>query len=143
MQEYEYKKSNNTYILRLNKGAEIISAIKNFCNEQEIKLATVQGIGAINQVTFGFFNPEIGEYQEKTFTGPMEITSLLGNVTTKEEKTYLHLHMTTSGSDYKTYGGHLVNAKISLTGEIFITKIEGQVERQYDENTGLNLLSFK
>lgn len=141
--QYEFRKIDNTYIVRLNKGAEIISAIKDFCTSNNIKVGIVQGIGAINAATFGFFNPETKEYNEKLFEGPREITSLLGNISTKDGETYLHLHMNASGSDYNTIGGHLINATISLTGEIFITPINGTVERKFCEKTGLNLLSFQ
>ena len=141
--QYEFRKLDNTYGVRLNKGAEIITAIKDFCSSNNIKVGTVQGIGAINSVTFGFFNPKTKQYNEKVFEGSREITSLLGNISTKNEETYLHLHMNTSGEDYNTIGGHLINATISLTGEIFITPINGTVEREFCEKTGLNLLSFQ
>lgn len=141
--QYEFRKIDNTYIVRLNKGAEIISAIKDFCTSNNIKVGTVQGIGAINTATFGFFNPETKEYNEKLFEGPREITSLLGNISTKDGETYLHLHMNASGSDYNTIGGHLIKATISLTGEIFITPLNGTAERKFCEKIGLNLLSFQ
>ncbi len=141
--QYEFRKLDNTYVVRLNKEAEIISAIKDFCSSNNVKVGTIQGIGAINSVTFGFFNPETKQYNEKIFEGPREITSLIGNISTKNGETYLHLHMTASGEDYNTIGGHLINATISLTGEIFITPINGTVEREFCEKTGLNLLSFQ
>ncbi len=141
--QYEFRKLDNTYVVRLNKGAEIISAIKDFCTSNNVKVGTIQGIGAINSVTFGFFNPETKQYNEKVFEGPREITSLIGNISTKNGETYLHLHMTASGEDYNTIGGHLINATISLTGEIFITPINGTVEREFCKKTGLNLLSFQ
>ncbi len=141
--QYEFRKLDNTYVVRLNKGAEIISAIKDFCSSNNVKVGTIQGIGAINSVTFGFFNLETKQYNEKVFEGPREITSLIGNISTKNGETYLHLHMTASGEDYNTIGGHLINATISLTGEIFITPINGTVEREFCEKTGLNLLSFQ
>ena len=68
MLNYEFKKIKDTYILRLNKGAEIIQSIKDFCNENNIKTGTVQGIGAVNSATFGFFTPENKKYQETTFS---------------------------------------------------------------------------
>ena len=141
--QYEFRKLDNTYVVRLNKGAEIISAIKDFCSSNNIKVGTIQGIGAINSATFGFFNPETKQYNEKIFEGPREITSLIGNISTQNGETYLHLHMTASGEDYNTIGGHLINATISLTGEIFITPINGTIEREFCEKTGLNLLSFQ
>jgi predicted DNA-binding protein with PD1-like motif len=71
-----------------------------------------------------------------------EITSLIGNITTKEEEVYLHLHINFSNDRNNVFGGHLVRAIISATGEIFIHKINGQVEREFNEEIGLNLLSM-
>lgn len=140
---YEYRKFENNYVIRLNKNAEVIPVIKEICEKNNIKLGTVEGIGAIKSATFGFFNPETKQYQEKTFVVPMEITSLLGNITTKNGETYLHIHMNAAGSDYKTIGGHLVNATISLTGEIIIKEIKGSVERKFSDEVGLNLFKFQ
>lgn len=91
-QNYAFDKFNNKYFLRINKGSEIVSTIRNFCKTYEITLATVQGIGAVNGLALGFFNTETKVYQEKIFTEPMEITSILGNITTKDNDVYIHLH---------------------------------------------------
>lgn len=139
MTGFEYKKFNNKYFVRINKGEEIISTLKEFCKVNNINLGTVQGIGAINKATFGFFNPETKEYEEKTFSQPMEITSLLGNITVKNKEPYLHLHMNAAGKDYNTVGGHLVNAVVSLTAEITVKQSIGDIGRKFDDNIGLNL----
>ncbi len=140
--KYEFRKFENKYILKLFKNTEIITTIRTFCEENKIKLASISGIGAINSATFGFFNPETKQYQEKTFSEPMEITSLTGTVTEKDGETYLHIHMNAANKDYNSVGGHLVNAVISLTGEIIITQINGRVEREFDKEIGLNLFNF-
>lgn len=142
MEQYEFRKIENRYFIRLNKDAEIVSSLKNFCKENNVTLGTVQGIGAINTATFGLFDPVTKEYREETFTEPMEISCLLGNISTKDGETYLHLHMNASGKDYAVKGGHLVKAVISLTGEIVITPTNGKIERIFDENIGLNLFKF-
>lgn len=141
-EKYEFRKFEDKYVLRLNKGAEIVDTLKEFCAEHKILLGKIEGIGAINSATFGFFSPITKEYQERTFEEPMEVLSLLGNISTKEGSTYLHLHLSASGEDYKVVGGHLIKAIISMTGEIVITPIKGTVERQLDENIGLNLMKF-
>lgn len=139
---YEFKKFGNKFLIRINKGEEIVSTLKTFCIKNNVKLGTIQGIGAINSATFGFFNPETKHYQEKTIDKPMEITSLTGNITTKDNETYLHIHMNAAGNDYNTAGGHLVTAVVSLTAEIAIEEFSGIVERTFCEKTGLNLMDF-
>ena len=41
-----------------------------------------------------------------------------------------------------TKGGHLVKSIISATGEIVITKLEGEVQRELNPDIGLNLFKF-
>ena len=45
-----------------------------------------------------------------------------------------------SNSKYDAYGGHLNSAVISGTGEIVIEEIGGKIEREFNEEVGLNLL---
>lgn len=70
------------------------------------------------------------------------MTSLMGNISIKDSQTYLHCHVTASNDDYNTIGGHLISATISLTGEIFITALDGKISRYLDNETGLNLFKF-
>jgi predicted DNA-binding protein with PD1-like motif len=39
-------------------------------------------------------------------------------------------------------GGHLNQARISVTCEMFIHILDGQVDREKDPETGINLLKF-
>jgi len=55
-------------------------------------------------------------------------------------ETHLHLHIGLSDFKYNAYGGHLTSAIISTTGEIIIEEIEGEIEREFNEEVKLNLL---
>ena len=72
----------------------------------------------------------------------MEITSLLGNITTMNGETYLHLHINLCDENMNIKGGHLNECRISATGEIIVTKINGNVDRIKDNETGLNIFKF-
>ncbi len=139
---YQYKQLGSKYFVRLDKDSEIVSALKEICRENNITAGAITGLGAIKSVTFGFFNPETKEYKEKTFNDYMEITSLIGNVSQKDDEVYLHLHMNASGKDYKTIGGHLVKAVVSATSEIIIDTADGNIGRKFSEEIGLNLFDF-
>ena len=140
--KYEYKKFDNIYAVRLIKDSEIIHSLKEFCEENKITAGIIQGIGALNSLTLGYFNSATKEYKEKTIQGSIEMTSLMGNISIKDSQTYLHCHVTASNDDYNTIGGHLISATISLTGEIFITALDGKISRYLDNETGLNLFKF-
>ena len=71
-----------------------------------------------------------------------EIAALTGNVTAKDGAPYLHFHIAVCGEDGVVYGGHLNEAVISATAELYFTLYEILPERVREEETGLNLLSF-
>ena len=54
----EYRKFGNDYVLRIDKGEEILQAVSQVCEKEGIRLGTVNGIGAVGDVTLGVFNRE-------------------------------------------------------------------------------------
>ena len=138
----EYRKFNDTYVIRLNKGEEVIESLKNLCRDEDIKLAEITGLGASDFVEIGVFNIYTKEYNTKVFEGMLEKTSLVGNVTRKDGEVYLHIHINFGDEEGLVKGGHLVKSRISATSEIILRKIDGEVGRKLDEEIGLNLLNF-
>lgn len=138
----EYRKFNNSYVVRINKGEEIVEKLKELCEKEDIKVAEITGLGASNLVEIGLFNVNTKEYKTTTFEGMFEITSLIGNATRKDGEVYLHLHINFSDESGSTKGGHLVRSNISATSEIIVNKIEGNVDRKLSDEIGLNLMKF-
>lgn len=138
----DYKKINNKYIVRLDKDEEVIETLKQFCREQQINLGKLTGLGAINKVIIGTYKTETKKFYSSELIGDYEITSLIGNISKMDGDVYLHAHVNISDVDHKIYGGHLISATISATAEIFIEKIEGRVEKEYDADLGLVFYNF-
>ncbi len=138
----ESKKTGNRYIVRLDKGEEVVETIKLFCKKNDIKLGQFTGLGAADKIKVGLFNVKTKEYHSKEFTGDYEIAPLYGNITTMNGEIYLHFHINFSDDKHNSYGGHLNYAFVSATFEGVIEVIEGAVDRQFDKDVGLNLLKF-
>lgn len=138
----EYRKFKNDYVIRLNKDEEILTSLKEICKKENVQVAEITGLGASNLVEIGVFNVNTKEYKTKIFEGMFEITSLVGNVTRKDDEVYLHLHINFGDEVGNVRGGHLVRANISATCEIILRKINGQVGRKFNDEIGLNLLYF-
>ena len=136
------KKCGDTYVLRLEIGEEIVSAIKDFCMRNNLFCAEVSGIGAVSEATLGFYNVRSKEYSKTVIEGPLEMVSLLGSVTQKDGEPYLHLHASFSGKDCNCLGGHLNSAVIGVTGEIFLRKIDGVINRKLQEDVGINIFDI-
>ena len=138
----EYKRFNNTIVARIDKGEEILEKVKEISLAENITLASVSAIGAINQFTVGVFKTEEKKYHANEFKGNFEIVSLSGTINTMNHEFYTHLHLSAGNDKGEVFGGHLNEAFVSATCEMVINIIEGIVDRKYDENIGLNLFVF-
>lgn len=138
----EYKRFGDKIVARIDKGEEILEKIKEISLKENIKLAAVNAIGAVNDVTVGVFKTEEKKYCSNHFTGDMEIVSLTGTVNTMNGEFYSHLHMSFGDASGSVFGGHLNRAGVSATCEAVIFIIDGCVDRCFDENIGLNLFQF-
>lgn len=138
----EYRRFGNTIVARIDKNEEILEQVKVIALEEEIKLATVQALGAVNEFTVGVFKTEEKQYLANEFQGNFEIVSLTGTINTMNQEFYCHLHMSAGNEKGEVFGGHLNRARVSATCEMVIQVIDGAVDRCYDENIGLNLFSF-
>ena len=69
----EYRRFEDSYVVRLNKGEEIVSSLKNLCREENIRLGEITGLGASDLVEIGVFNVNTKEYKTKTFEEKQEI----------------------------------------------------------------------
>ncbi len=138
----EYRTFGDTIIARIDKNEEILEKVKEIAQKEKIALASVQALGAISQFTAGVFKTEEKEYLANEFTGSYEIVSLTGTINTMNDEFYCHLHISAGNEKGEVFGGHLNRAVVSATCEMVIRKIDGRVDRCYDEQIGLNLYSF-
>lgn len=138
----EYKRFENKIILRMDKGEEILSVLKDVCLKENVKLASISAIGAVSHFKIGVYDVEDKKYVSNEYKGVYEIVSLLGNISTMNGEFYSHLHMACASFDGLVYGGHLNSATISATVEMIIDIIDGIVDRRLDSTIGLNILDF-
>ena len=136
------KKVDNTFIVSVKDRSSVLEALTDFVTSQKIEAGQITGIGATNEATLRFFNPETKKYVDKKFSEQMEISNLSGNISVVEGKPMLHLHITLGRSDYSALAGHLLDAKIRGAGEFFVYPISGKVEKVKNEEVGLNFYNF-
>ena len=138
----DYRRFNDTILLRIDRGEEIIEAVRTVAEKEHIRLASVEALGATDDFTVGVYDVAEKHYDSKTFTGPHEIVSLVGTITEKDGAFYQHLHMSAGNARCEVFGGHLNRAVVSATCEMVIRILPGVVERRPDPEIGINLLQF-
>lgn len=138
----EYRRFNDTIAARIDKGEEITEQVREIARRENIRLASVRAIGAVNEFTVGVFKTDKKEYLANEFKGSFEIVSLTGTINTMNGEFYTHLHMSAGNEKGEVFGGHLNRAVVSATCEMIIEVIDGNVDRYFDEEIGLNLFKF-
>lgn len=128
--------------LRLERGEEIVQSVLGAAHAHGVRAGFVGGIGAVSGAVIGFFDPETRAYKEITFSEPMEILQLSGNLAQKDGEPYAHLHVALASELGQAFGGHLVSATVSVTAEIFVQVLHTTFTRTFSEEVGLNLLGF-
>ena len=138
----KYQRFEQTIIVRMGKGEDIVKQVKNVALKEKIKLASISALGAINEFTVGVFKTKEKKYYANEFKGDFEIVSLTGTINTMNDEYYSHMHLSAGNDQGQVFGGHLNKAIVSATCEMVIQIINGEVDRYFDEEVGLNLLKL-
>jgi hypothetical protein len=141
----EYRKLGDSLYIRLDPEDEILASLSQVCQREGISAARISGIGGCKSATVGVFDMEKKAYDRHTVTALLEMISLDGNVTTYEDKPYIHAHATFAyhgDGEAKVLTGHLLEAVIGLTGEIIVTPAPGTITRRYVEDLGIRVWEF-
>ena len=136
----EYKRIENKIVFRLEMGDFLMESTQRIAAAENVKLASINGIGACSKIEMGYLDLSIKEYVFKTFEGNMEILHATGNITLKDGEPFPHIHISVSNDECKAFGGHLNEATISATFEGVMQIIDLEIHREFNEDLGLALM---
>ncbi|MBI5159578.1 DUF296 domain-containing protein [Candidatus Micrarchaeota archaeon] len=130
------------FLVRIDKGEEVLSVLTKFCEEKKIQGGVVWGLGAFGEADFvvGASVDRVTPAME-TVKGPIEVGVAHGNISLKEGKPFIHLHCSASllgdvdkkeKGEKRTINSHVSRAIVSLTGEFVIMETNA-FERAFDE----------
>ncbi len=136
------KKIDSGFLLRLEKGEELVSTVGDFCKKSKISGGWITGLGGVTSVQVGYYHLKRQKYVWRHVKNVVELTNLTGNISQIGDEVILHLHATVTDTRNKAYGGHLREATTGGTVEIFIQTLGVKLTRSLDKNIGLPLLDL-
>ncbi|GAB0058202.1 hypothetical protein SIID45300_02547 [Candidatus Magnetaquicoccaceae bacterium FCR-1] len=137
MQEFT---SGRCWLGRLPHDGDLLAELTAFCREREIQVGRIEGLGAVKRACLGFYDQTRREYDYLTFDAPLEIVQMVGNVSLKEEKPFVHVHITLADHAGRAFGGHLAPGTILFAAEVLIQELVGApLQRGWNTSTGLPL----
>ena len=125
---------------RLKKDDYLLEALYEIIEERKIKSGLIQGIGAVQNLNCGYYDQKNFKYKQISFNKPLEVTNLTGNISIKDEKPFIHCHITCADENGNVFGGHLGEKTKVFAFEYIIFIFEGkEFFRKFDSSTGLYL----
>ncbi|HXW37356.1 MAG TPA: PPC domain-containing DNA-binding protein [Nitrososphaerales archaeon] len=127
-------------IYSLETGANLVEEILRIARKEKIKTARFEAIGGVNKLKLAYFNHKTKKYEEHDYDEFLEVTGLLGNITRKDGKPFVHAHGTFGRRDMSVIAGHLMSATVFPLLEVVITPTKNRATREFDKEVGLNVI---
>jgi uncharacterized protein len=126
--------------IRGETGEHAAEAVMEVLRREQITYASLTGLGAVRWARFAYYNATTRSYEEHEIEEQMEVISLVGNTTLRDEAPFIHWHVALARRDMTMIGGHFLDAVIRPTLEVWLRRESTEVHRVYDEDSGLALM---
>ena len=138
----QIRKVSDGFLVRLNKGELIFQSIVDIAREKKIRSGWVTGLGGTLWSELAYYDLEEKRYEFDRFDEKQEITNLTGNIGYDKNGPAVHIHATLADENYHAYGGHLKEAAVGGTCELYIRVFKKPLERIHNAEVGLKLIDL-
>ena len=127
-------------IYSLKPGAALTGGLLDIAAREGLRTAKVEAIGGVKRLRIAYYNSKTKKYEEHGYEEFLEVTSLIGNVTQKDGRPFLHLHGTFARRDMTVIGGHVISGMVFPLLEAVFTPTANRAFRRFERKTGLNAI---
>lgn len=120
------------YVLKFDVDEKFHETLLKFFKQKRFASAFYQGIGSLKQVELGFFDTKQNTYIHKPLKGEFELITAMGNISLVDGEPFAHTHVCLGDENCHTYSGHLFEATVAITAEIFLIPIDIAILRKED-----------
>jgi predicted DNA-binding protein with PD1-like motif len=141
VKQLESRDGRRTFAIVFGTGEEVGGGLFAFAHENGIGGAYFTAIGALREVTLGYWDWETKDYRRIPVGEQVEVLSLAGNIAlTPDGSTKVHAHVVVGKADGTAHGGHLLEGHVRPTLELILVETPRHLRRTFDPRTGLALL---
>lgn len=126
-------------MVRLMPGSDLLGGLNAAAAELGFEAATVQVLGAVRSLSVTYFDQQTKKYAEPhRYETGMEVSGGIGNVSLKDGKPFVHIHVAGADREGRAYAGHLIEGSEVYMIEAYFRAFEGTAPvRELDEEVGL------
>ena len=128
------------YAVVFRKGDEMLSGLTDFAKQYHVVDAHFTGIGAVRGATVGWLDLERKNYHPIHVNEQVEVLAMTGDIATFNGNPVVHAHLVLGRRDGSTVGGHMWEAHVNPTVEVFVTTHETKLEKVPDDASGMKLI---
>jgi predicted DNA-binding protein with PD1-like motif len=128
------------YAIILAKGDEVMSGLTDFARQNKVTSASFTAIGAFSHATVAWFDDGRKEFKLIPIEQQVELVSMIGDIALVNDQPAVHTHVAVASSDGTVRGGHVINAFVFPTLELFMTVYPTPLHKESDKATGLKLI---
>jgi predicted DNA-binding protein with PD1-like motif len=128
------------YAVIFRKGDEVLSGLTDFAIQNRVEDAHFTAIGAISHALVGWLDLSAKHYRAIHVEEQVEVLSMMGDIATFNGKPVVHAHMVLGRHDGTTVGGHLWEAYVDPTVEVFVTVNAAPLKKKPDDASGMKLI---
>lgn len=114
--------------------------VANSAEQHHITSGHFTAIGALSSAVSAWLDPQKKMYRENPIHEQIEVASMVGDFALYQGKPALHTYMVVGHRDGTAEGGHVIEAIISPTLEVFVTVDPVGLHKKYDPASGLALI---
>jgi len=137
------KAGEQVYAVVFSRGDEVLSGLTDFAIKYKVTAAHFTGIGAIKDATVGWLDLDAKAYHPIHVNQQVEVLSMVGDVATFNGKPIVHAHLVLGKRDGSTVGGHLWEAHVNPTLEVFVSVDAAPLQKKLDEASGMKVIDPK
>ncbi len=135
------QQKDGRFLIVLDRDQAVIETLTKLASQHGILGGTITGIGALKDPELGFYELHKRDYIRKTFRNEdFELLALNGNISWRDGAPYIHVHTALGRADFSVIGGHLFEARVAVTAEIYVTTFGIMPERKLQSDLGLQTI---
>jgi uncharacterized protein len=112
--------------LNFSRDDDPIAGLAEFAEVNHLTDCRFTAIGAFGTAVLGWFDPAVGAYKKIEVPSEAEVVALAGSIRMQNGKPYVHAHAVLGMPDGSTRAGHIIEAKVSLSLEVYLTSGEAK-----------------
>jgi predicted DNA-binding protein with PD1-like motif len=128
------------YAVIFYQGDEVYSGLQEFAEKYHVRSAHFTAVGALNDATLGWFDPQRKMYKKIPISCQHELIGMSGDIALYQGRPVVHTHMVVGSADGTTRAGHVLEAYASPTVEAMVTVDPVTMQKRFDPATDLTLI---